>query len=281
MTPPLASADLVSDLNVIGIEPGDSLMVHAGLRSIGPMLNGPETLIAALRDALGPEGTLMAYTDWNADYEAVLAPDGSVPDTYRAEIAPYDPQTSRACRANGSLPEFVRTTPGASRSANPGASCAALGAQADRLICNHTLDYGYGPDSPFARLCDLDGKVLLIGCPLDTMTLLHHAEHLAALPGKRVKRAEVPLSMDGTTQWYWYEEFETSMPVSGVLPDHCFTTLLSEALAAEIGHAGPIGGATAHIFPASRTRDFAIAWMENAARAACPGGGDAPFSKRH
>ncbi len=105
----------------------------------------------------------------------------------------FDPAASRAVRDNGILAEFIRTTPGARRSGNPGASVAAIGARADWLTADHPLDYGYGPGSPLAKLMEAGGKVLMAGAPPDTMTLLHHAEHLARIPGKRVRRYEVPL----------------------------------------------------------------------------------------
>ncbi len=85
--------------------------------------------------------------------------------------------------SRGILAEFIRTTPGARRSGNPGASVAAIGAQAEWLTADHPLDYGYGPGSPLAKLVEAGGKVLMAGAPPDTMTLLHHAEHLARIPG--------------------------------------------------------------------------------------------------
>ena len=45
----------------------------------------------------------------------------------RDHIPPFDPLRSRAIRDNGAFPELLRTTPGARRSANPGASMAAIG----------------------------------------------------------------------------------------------------------------------------------------------------------
>ncbi len=257
---------LARDLKALGVEPGDVLMVHAGLRSIGKMLNGPDTFIAALRDAVGPSGSLMAYTDWNAEYEQVLRPDGSVPDEYRTEVTPFDPLTSSANRENGAFAEFLRRTPGARRSASAGPSCAAGGADAAFLIEDHAIDYGYGPQSPFARLCELNGKVLLAGAPRDTMTLLHHAEHLADVPDKRKKSVEVPFLVNGETSWRRVEEFDTGVPVLEQFADDCFATIVTEALAAGIGREGHIGLAPSVLMPAREIVDFAVRWIETHAR---------------
>ena len=42
------------------------------------------------------------------------------------------------------------------------------------------------------------------------MTLLHHAEHLADMPGKRVIRYEVPFAAGGGVEWRMCEEFDTA-----------------------------------------------------------------------
>jgi aminoglycoside 3-N-acetyltransferase len=46
-------------------------------------------------------------------------------------------------------------------------------------------DDAYGAGTPYARLVELGGRVALLGAPLDTVTLVHHAEAVAEVPGKR------------------------------------------------------------------------------------------------
>ncbi|SLV58649.1 aminoglycoside acetyltransferase [Klebsiella pneumoniae] len=43
----------------LGVQTGDLLMVHASLKAIGPVEGGAETVVAALRSAVGPTGTVM------------------------------------------------------------------------------------------------------------------------------------------------------------------------------------------------------------------------------
>ena len=135
------------------------MLVHAGLRSIGRIIGGPDALLEAMRDVVGPAGTILGYTDWQDqdDFEAF-------PER-RDDIPPFDPLTSRATRDNGFWPELLRTTPGALRSGNPGASMAALGGRAGWFTADHALDYGYGRSSPLGKLVEADGKTMLIGCP--------------------------------------------------------------------------------------------------------------------
>ncbi len=55
---------LAHDLEELGLRPGGAAMVHCRMRSLGQLVGGAETVVRALLDVLGPEGTLMAYTGW-------------------------------------------------------------------------------------------------------------------------------------------------------------------------------------------------------------------------
>jgi aminoglycoside 3-N-acetyltransferase len=247
------------------------VLVHAALRAVGPVTAGADAVIAAIRDAVGDGGTLMVYTDWEADiWDTDENPDDlglvtmSVPEDRRSDVLPFDPAASRAIRSNGALPELVRTLPGAKRSASPGASCAAIGARADWLTADHALDYGYGERSPFARLVEAGGKVLMLGAPLDTMTLLHHAEHLAKLPGKRRLRIETPLQApDGTTTWRWIEEFNTGLPIVAGLDEDYFASVVAAFLSTGAGRRGQVGAAPGVLVPAPDMLAFGVDWLES------------------
>jgi aminoglycoside 3-N-acetyltransferase len=219
-------------------------------------------VIGALLDAVSPTGTVLAYTDWDARYEELVDADGRVPKRWRRHIPPFDATAARSARDNGALPEFLRTWPGARRSANPGASFAALGARAEWFTVGHPLDYGYGPGSPLAKLVDDGGKVAMIGAPLDTMTLLHHAEHLADLPGKRVIRYEVPLATGDGVEWRTVEEFDTADPVVDGFADDYFATIVTESLTTGQGVRGRVGAADSVLVEAAAMCAFAVEWME-------------------
>ncbi len=259
---------LAADFAELGLEAGDIVMVHAALRSVGPVVSGADAVIAAVRDVLGPEGTLAVYTDWEADLweddegRDLRRLDLRVRPDIRDDVLPYDPAASRAARENGALMELVRTSPGAVRSANPGACCAALGARAEWFVADHPLDYGYGPGSPFAKLVEARGKVLMLGATTDHMTLLHHAESIADLVDKRVVRRETPLSVDGRTQWRWIEEFNTGVPVVAGLDDDYFARIVDDFLAGGAGRRGRVGDADAVLVRADAIVPFAVRWLE-------------------
>jgi aminoglycoside 3-N-acetyltransferase len=60
-----SATDLAADLVALGLTTGDMVMAHAGMRAVGPLINGPDTLIEAIRAVIGPAGTLIVATDWD------------------------------------------------------------------------------------------------------------------------------------------------------------------------------------------------------------------------
>jgi aminoglycoside 3-N-acetyltransferase len=228
-------------------------MVHAGVRSVGPIVGGVNVLVQALLDAIGPEGTLAAYIDFEPFYD-----DGDDP----SDIPVFDKRIARANRAHGILHEALRTWPGSLRSDHPDAGVIAIGRLAERITPDHPFQYGYGEGSPFETIVALDGRVLMIGAPLDTITLLHHAEHKANIPDKRVCRYRRLMPGPAGPVWIDFEEFDTTEPVSDRLPENCFEQIAIAFHAAGHGREGLVGQARSWLFEAPALVRFAIEWLE-------------------
>ena len=260
----ITHSQLVRDLVRLGLQAGDVVMVHASMRAVGKVLGGPDVVIRAILDVVGQSGTVMAYTDWEHAAQHLTRQDAieAVDESLLEEMPAFDPRTSRARREYGILPEFLRTWPGACRSGNPGASVAAVGAKAEWLCADHPLQYGYGPGSPLAKLVEVQGKVLLLGAPLDTVTLLHFSEHMARLPNKRVIRYREPILVDGRKVWVEIEEFDTSSPVVSGAPEHYFADIVQSYLEAGRGRSGKVGNAQSYLFEAADLHHYAVRWME-------------------
>jgi aminoglycoside 3-N-acetyltransferase len=118
-------------------------MLHASVSAIGWVVGGPDMVIQALLDVLGPEGTLMMYVGWEDDpYKLTEWPE-EWQKAYLEECPPFDPQRSRAHRKLSILTEYLRTWPGAFRSDHPEASVTAVGAKAQWLTADHPLNYPF------------------------------------------------------------------------------------------------------------------------------------------
>ena len=55
----ISRSPVSKQLRDLGVEPGSVLVVHTSFSKIRPVADGPQGLIAALRLALGPGGTLV------------------------------------------------------------------------------------------------------------------------------------------------------------------------------------------------------------------------------
>lgn len=153
---------LVEQLSALEVERGGVLLVHTSFKAVGPVAGGPLGLVAALRAALGREGTLVMPT--MTDGETV-----------------FDPKSTPSC-GMGVTAELFWRQPGVLRSTHPGCSFAAQGPRAEHICRPQPLAPPHGPDSPVGRVHDLDGQVLLLGVGHGESTSLHLAEALAQVP---------------------------------------------------------------------------------------------------
>ena len=59
---PIRKEQIVFDLQLGGIQRGDVVMMHSALSSIGYVEGGADTVIDAVLEAIGPEGTFAVST---------------------------------------------------------------------------------------------------------------------------------------------------------------------------------------------------------------------------
>ena len=97
----------------------------------------------------------------------------------------------------GSLTEYVRTRPGSVRSFHPFASYAAIGKNAN-YICKKNSRNSVGPNSPKARLLELDAQYVSIGLsPSRVSMVIHHIEELMGVPYRYTKEFIHPVLRNG------------------------------------------------------------------------------------
>ncbi len=155
--------DLVAGFRAIGAEPGDLLQVHSSLSSLGYVEGGAEAVVAALLEAIGPEGTLMVPT-FNHQARRAFEDDREI----------FDLQTTRSI--NGAITEAVRLHPEAHRSLHPTHPYAAIGPKARWLTSEHLEVRTFGDESPLGKLVRHDGKIMMLGVGMNSCTAAHVAE---------------------------------------------------------------------------------------------------------
>ena len=260
---------LARDLGALGVRPGAIAFVHCRMSALGTVVGGAETVIRALLDVVGPAGTLVAYTGWEDappdDLDALAQADREL---ILAEHPAYDPAVARARRDHGRVAEALRTWPGAVHSGHPEAGIAAVGPDAREIALPHPLDDAYGEGTPYERVVERSGQVVLLGAPLDTVTLVHHAEAVARVHGKRRVEWRCPMLVDGTREWRTLHDIDTG---SGALPYERIAGAVDyvehfarQALERGTGRSGPLGGGTGHVFEAAALVAGTVASIEAA-----------------
>jgi aminoglycoside 3-N-acetyltransferase len=254
-------ARLRADLETLPVQPGATVLVHASMRAVKPHQGSAATVVAALLDVLGPDGTLVVPTQtaWNSTSSPHFraATEGMSPRqiaAHRAALPAFDPLTSPA-HGMGALAEYVRTMTGAQRSAHPQTSFAAVGERAGELTRVHRINCHLGAESPLGALYESAGMVLHLGTGYGVSTIFHLAEYLYCALPLRTYECRLADSAGGDGDgWIRF----TDIP----LYDGDFARLGRDFEAATGGvRRGPVGSAEALIFPAQDAVRYAVKWM--------------------
>ena len=257
--------ELARDFTQLGIEPGDTVMVHASVRAVGPIAGGPDQIPLALKDALTDGGTLVMYAGCPPGYDDVGR--GHLRPLEERHVIdkqpPFDAATVRAARDHGALVEFFRSYPGSLVNDHV-ARFVVWGRHAQYLISKQPWNYAFGKDSALERFVELDGKILLIGCDHDNVTFLHYAEHIVDIPGKRVVRFEVPVLENGERVWREMEEFDTAAGAHARFPDRFFAQIVNRHLSRTRNRGGRVGHAHCFLTDAKGLLELALVEMQHA-----------------
>ena len=187
----LTREDIVRGLRDLGVKQGDIVMVHSALSSLGWVEGGADAVIEALMEAVGPGGTI------------------AMPTLYMPSITGEEAfDVNESPSQMGEVSEAFRKRSDVVRSIHPTHSVAAWGNQALALIHDHALaPTACGRGTPFSKLADWGGKVLLMGVDQDRNTLLHTAEDYADAPYLTTKTAKYRDPFDGEIKELILEKF--------------------------------------------------------------------------
>jgi aminoglycoside 3-N-acetyltransferase len=165
-------ADLVVQLNLMGIQEGDVVLVHSALSKMGYVQDGPLTVVESLIEVIGKDGHLLMPTSPNNGRQLDFMQSNPVFDVMHSP--------SRM----GAISEYFRKLPGVKRSLHPTESVACLGPDAEEFVRGH---FGaltaYQAHSPFGKVIEKNGKILMIGVTFDNAgTNVHCLEDAVDFP---------------------------------------------------------------------------------------------------
>jgi aminopeptidase-like protein/aminoglycoside N3'-acetyltransferase len=160
---------LVQEFCELGMTKGDVLFIHSSYKSFGGVEGGPQTVIDALLDVIGADGTLIMPT-FNYDF---------------LKGAAWDFRNTPS--QMGVLTELVRLDPRAKRMHHAIYSMSAIGKHAGELAAHRSNDC-FGETTIFKKFRDWDAKILILGLPYSkSITFLHHCEQAAGVDYRFLK----------------------------------------------------------------------------------------------
>lgn len=162
----LSREDILAGLQQFGEMNAPVLMVHSSLSACGHIVDGPQSVIEALRDWAGPASLAMpVHTYCYPESDHPVYVEGATPSKV------------------GLITETFRLSGAALCSVHPSHSLACGGPLAREICEGHDrCDTQCGKGTPYERLLLHDAAVLFFGVTLDANTLFHTAENYAEAP---------------------------------------------------------------------------------------------------
>lgn len=155
------TSDLISVMCEMGMKRGSTVCVHASMMQFYNFTDTANDIIQGIIDIIGEEGTLMMPA-----FPAI--PKGMSYDNFI-----FDPIKDKT--GAGYLAEVFRKWPNVKRSFNVHHSVCAIGRNADYLLRDHNKGTDcWDKNSPWYRMCELNGMVFNLGLPRNYIGTFHH-----------------------------------------------------------------------------------------------------------
>lgn len=218
--------DLLAGFSQIPLTPSRLIMVHSSYKSLGKVDGGAESVIDALVDWVGPQGTVL-FPNFNFQ---------SWTENHYFDV--FETPSKM-----GIIGELARLRPGAVRSPHPIYSFAVLGSRKEAFqLCDD--EQAYGPSSAFALFHQLNGMIVSIGLNWnDSFSMIHYIEQNNGCDYRRLKRfSGIYVGYSGVPDLATYSMFvrKDNTVITDIVP------AMDELFAAGVIKAIQVGDATVH-----------------------------------
>lgn len=160
--------DLMKQIEEMGIESGDTVVIHISLKAVGQVEGGGDTVLSAFTEYL-KEGLFLAPTHTWA--------------SVNRNHPVYDRMLTPSCL--GVLPGLALKREDGVRSLHPTHSMKAFGKRAEAYVKGEEQCVTpTPPEGCWGRLCEENAKILLIGVGQDRNTFLHAVEEELDVPNR-------------------------------------------------------------------------------------------------
>jgi len=195
--------DIKEGLKKLGLKRKDMVLVHSSLSSFGYVIGGVNTVVDAILEIIGEEGTLIVPT----------FPFRGLMYDYISSNPLFDVRNTPSLM--GIITETVRLREKSLRSLDPSHSVASIGKKASYITKGHENSLkACGIDTPFGKNIKEGGYILLLGVTHSSNTTLHTVEETAEpdyiYDESRIFKVKV-------IDWQGRERITTTLPTT---PNH-------------------------------------------------------------
>ncbi len=238
--------DIFAELRRLGLKRGAAVLAHSSLSSFGRVEGGADTVIDAIMQAVGSGGK-------------VLFPTLTGSKEYSPSNSPVFDVLNTPCWT-GKIPETARQRHEFKRSAHPTHSVCAWGPPrfVDWFIADHErCPTPCGVGSPYDRLVESQGYILLMGVSHNRNTTMHYVEEIAGVPYHMQKSTALSTitHADGRV-----EQVPVTLHKYGTARD--FTRLEPEMIERGIQVNGMIGDSAIRLIKAREMADLVLARLK-------------------
>lgn len=253
---PKSKKDLIKDFQKIGIENGTNLMVHASLSKIGWVIGGAQTVVSALIDSVGDDGTIVMpsatpYCLHPDNWDDIKIPKNWIPKVVE-HLPVFDINTTPT--AMGTIPETFRNWPKTIRSNHPISSICARGKLAEEITENHNLEISEGENTPYEKVYELNFKILLLGVGFNRCTMLHFAESKSK--NRRLTTSNYPVLRNNKRVWIEAQDMGNDNSIH-------FPKIGELYLSKKGANKSKIGEADSLLFPTKKIVEFGTNYFDN------------------
>ena len=164
---------ITEDLKTLGLENGDSVVVHSSYKSVGLVDGGPHAVIESLMETVLPDG-------------ALLFPNLNIPHEFTKGAPPlFDLKKDSVKNKTGIIPEVFKFEYAEHFSMHPTHSMMGIGEKASDILKDHDkAGVPCGKGTPWEKNAFCGGKILLIGVGQNSNTTCHSTEEQIENPYK-------------------------------------------------------------------------------------------------
>ena len=250
----LTKEDIKDALRRLGVKKGMLIYVQESLKPFRFIAGGAQTVIDALMETVGYEGTIVMTSPTRQICDPVNLKKGVIPrdmiGDVRKSIPPFNKKLTAPTQV-GEIPVQFMRNDGVLRSNHPMVSFLAWGKYAKIIVDKHPLHFGLNQESPLGKLKEYNGYVVTLGINYDKCDIFHLAQY--STMKCPIRLYSCPIEKNGSTHWIQLLDLELNNKHYKEIG-----TLMEER---EVVKSTFLGSSTARLFSAKVAEETAIAYL--------------------